>query len=298
MRYKGVFFDLDGTLLPVDLGGIYRPLHRGPHGKSCTPRGTAAVSESPAGVNCKNDEQRRLQDQRRGFYGGLLPGGTLSPGSWCPSSKTSTAGNTACLARASRPGPRRQGRGTGGGRRRPGGAGHQSPFSRMAVEVRLEWAGLTRFLSGILPPMKTAGNASPILDYADILAAPKQGGECLMVGNDTLEDLAAGRNWALTPSAGRLSHRARLSPCSTWRGGWGEPVGCADRQWIGRKSKGARPFGPGILPAPAPTNLAQEIGAGLTSRGKGPGIFGMPRGVLKRGEEGYCFNPGADLIAG
>lgn len=95
-------------------------------------------------------------------------------------------------------------------------------FPRLAVDVRLEWAGLAGYPFQHITTYENSRYCKPNPGYyAEILAITGLRGEdCLMVGNDSKEDLVASQlGFDTFLLEGFLIDRG--SPYTpTWRGGW------------------------------------------------------------------------------
>jgi len=97
-------------------------------------------------------------------------------------------------------------------------------FPRLAVEARLEWAGLADYPFAAITSYENSCFCKPNPGYyLEILEATGlQGHECLMVGNDTKEDLVAtelGLSTFLLEDF-LIDRGSEYQP--TWRGSWEE----------------------------------------------------------------------------
>jgi FMN phosphatase YigB (HAD superfamily) len=192
--FKGIFFDLDGTLLPLDLAEMMNSYFRALTIKlSPLVEPVSFMGALMAGVErmLYNDghgtnEQVFLEAFSRrldGDYRQLLPvfdefyineyrelGRHVTPRPEARRALDLAAASGAKVVLATNP-----------------------VFPRLAVEARLEWAGLAGYPFAALTSYENSCFCKPNPSYyLEILEATGlQGHECLMVGNDTKEDLVA-----------------------------------------------------------------------------------------------------------
>ncbi|HOB35556.1 MAG: HAD family hydrolase [Firmicutes bacterium] len=225
MRYKGVFFDLDGTLLPVDLEEfIARYIEAltakvAPHVEP--QRFRKALLESTAKM-MNNDGSRTNEEA---FMEAFFARVDIEPRELVPVFEDFYRREYRLLGRGiqARPEARRAVELAAAGGAQVVLATNPL-FPRMAVEVRLEWAGLDAFPFRHITTYENSRYCKPNPGYyADILAATGlRGEECLMVGNDTLEDLAAAELGFDTFLLEDFLIERGYPHAPTWRGGWGD----------------------------------------------------------------------------
>ena len=195
MKTKAVFFDLDGTLLPMDqeifiksyLGGLVKTLAP----KGYDPKGIASALWASTGAMVKNDgsktnekvfwqsfcsilgpnvknEEPALNDFYRGEYQKIKDVMGFSPLSAEIVKTLKDAGITVVLA--------------------------TNPlFPAIAIESRIRWAGLSPDDFVLYTTYENSKYCKPNLDYyRDLLKRlGLRGEECVMIGNDVQEDMIA-----------------------------------------------------------------------------------------------------------
>lgn len=223
--FKGIFFDLDGTLLPLDLAEMMNSYFRALTIKlSPLVEPVSFMEALTAGVEkmLYNDGQgtneqvfmeaffRRLdRDPRQ-----LLPvfdefynneyrelGRHVVPRPEARRALDLAAASGAKVVLATNP-----------------------VFPRLAVEARLEWAGLAGYPFTAITSYENSSFCKPNPGYyLEILQATGlQGPDCLMVGNDTKEDLVAAELGLSTFLLEDFLIDRGSAYKPTWRGSWEE----------------------------------------------------------------------------
>ena len=194
--YKAVFFDLDGTLLPIDMDKFleqyFGDIAAFAQARGYDPQrfvhalgaGVRSMVGSEGGLNCERywstfmdqmgegrlEEYQRFMDEYYDVHFGRL--GTLVPSPNPDAARAVAAlrekGYTLFLTT-------------------------MPLFPRVAVEKRLEWAGVPVSSFARITTYDNSTSTKPHLAYyqENLEAAGLSGEEVLMVGNNTREDLAA-----------------------------------------------------------------------------------------------------------
>ena len=145
MRYKGVFFDLDGTLLPLDLDEFINRYFLALAEKVAShvePRLFLEVLLEATEKMLYNDGSKTNQEA---FMEAFSRGWTTSPKSCCRSLTSSTARSSAGWARVSKPGPKPAGQWSWPGREAPRWCLPPTPFP--GKQWLLAWSGRAGRLS-------------------------------------------------------------------------------------------------------------------------------------------------------
>lgn len=221
--FKGIFFDLDGTLLPLDLAEMMNSYFRALTIKlSPLADPIAFINALGAGVErmlCNDGQGTNEQVFLEVFFrhidrdpSQLLPvfdefylneyrelGRHVVPRPEARQAVDLAAASGAQVVLATNP-----------------------VFPRLAVEARLEWAGLAGYPFAAITSYENSCFCKPNPGYyLEILdATGLQGPDCLMVGNDTKEDLVAaelGINTFLLEDF-LIDRGSAYTP--TWRGSW------------------------------------------------------------------------------
>lgn len=193
--YRAVFFDLDGTLLPMELdefmGSYYTALgaFMVAHGCDAAQFGMAlkaGIKEMAAhGLEITNEEAffqgfyRHVDKDSRDWYALFLDfyendfgriGDGVVPDPAAVRAVRTLSDKGYALALATMP-----------------------MFPRRAVEWRLQWAGIDPQLFSRITSFENSASVKPKLTYyaENLAAAGVRGSDVLMVGNNTIEDLAA-----------------------------------------------------------------------------------------------------------
>jgi|SRR5690554_1033556 len=225
--YKGVFFDLDGTLLPVDLDELLNKYFDA-LAKKVQPYVAheifintllEATMEMMANDGSMTNEDRfmdaffqrldiepgQLMPVLDEFYQKEYPqlGQDIQPASQARQA-VEQAAQQAQVVLATNP-----------------------LFPRAAVEARLEWAGLADFPFRLITTYENSSYCKPNPHYyAEMLAKiGLRGEDCLMVGNDTKEDLVAAELGFDTFLLEDYIIDRETPHRPTWRGSWPELLG-------------------------------------------------------------------------
>lgn len=225
MRYKGVFFDLDGTLLPINLDEFINQYFQALTQKVAPyvepQRFMKALLESTEKM-FSNDGSKTNQEA---FMEAFFQRVDNEPQKLLPIFDEFYRREYRQLGRGIQPRPE--------ARRavelaEAGGAqvvlATNPLFPREAVAVRLEWAGLADYPFRHITTYENSKYCKPNPQYfAEILAeVGLRGQDCLMVGNDTKEDLVAaelGFDTFLLEDY-LIDRGSPYAP--TWRGGWAD----------------------------------------------------------------------------
>ena len=221
--YKGIFFDLDGTLLPLDLDALTDKYLRALTKKlaPCVDSEVfmgalmAGLEQMLSNEGRGTNEQVFMEEFISHLEGDLQPILSLIDDFYVNEYKE--------LGHHVR--PKREARqaldlAAASGARVVLATNPIFPLS--AVEARLEWAGLADYPFAAITSYENSSYCKPHPGYyREILQAGGiQGSECLMVGNDTKEDLvAAGLGMSTFLLEDFLIDRGTVYQ-PTWRGSW------------------------------------------------------------------------------
>lgn len=221
--YKGILFDLDGTLLPMDLEEFMRDYFRALTIKLAPlvePR--LFMNALMAGV------ERMLVNDGEGtneqvFFHAFTHSLGSDPGPLQPVFTEFYLNEYRELGRGVQARPEaRQALALAAANDTKIILATNPVFPRLAVEARLEWAGLADFPFTWISSYENSCYCKPNPGYfQEILqSVGLQGGECLMVGNDTREDLVAGSLGMSTFLLEDFLIDRGSSYEPTWRGSW------------------------------------------------------------------------------
>lgn len=225
MKYKGVFFDLDGTLLAMDLDEFLNQYFRALTAKAAPYVESQHFMKSLLGATEKmlyNDGSKTNEEV---FMEDFFLRVDKEPHELMPVFDDFYRREFRQLGKDVQ--PRAEARqavemATAGGAQVV--LATNPLFPRMAVDARLEWAGLSNFPFRHITSYENSSYCKPNpAYYSEILAATGlRGRDCLMVGNDSKEDLVAAE---LDFDTFLLEEYVidRGSPYTpTWRGGWAD----------------------------------------------------------------------------
>src|SRR5690554_409324 len=225
MRYKGVLFDLDGTLLALDLNQFLSRYFKALAEKVAPAvppdRFLPALMESTERMLVNDGSKTNSDSFMEHFFQivdkepeELLPifdrfyredfprlGAGIEPLPMARKAVDAVLKGGAILVLATNP-----------------------VFPRQAVDTRLEWAGLADVPFALVTSYENSRYCKPNPGYfADILNQPGLAGEqCLMVGNDTREDTVAGQLGMDTFLVEGHIIEQDDSPPTPWRGDWAQ----------------------------------------------------------------------------
>ncbi|MGI6365097.1 MAG: HAD family hydrolase [Bacillota bacterium] len=232
MRYKGVFFDLDGTLLPLDLDEFINRYFLALAEKVAShvePRLFLKVLLEATEKMLYNDGSKTNQEA---FMEAFFQRVDNEPQELLPIFDEFYRQEFRRLGEGiqARPEARRAVELAGAGGAQVVLATNPL-FPREAVAARLEWAGLADYPFRHITTYENSRYCKPNPRYyADILAEiGLRGEDCLMVGNDTKEDLVAAElGFDTFLLEGYLIDRG--SPYTpTWRGDWADLLEVLER---------------------------------------------------------------------
>ncbi len=223
MKYKAVLFDLDGNLLPLDLESFIQDYFRALSASVAAhvePKRFVSALLQATQVMLENDGSKTNSQV---FMDSFLPLLDCKPETLMPLFERFYQEKFPDLGKDIKPLPQaRQAVELAAGQGAKIVLATNPVFPRAAVDARLEWAGLGDIEFDWITSYENSCYCKPNPGYymeilENINLKPQQ---CLMVGNDTREDTAAGAVGMDTFLVeGHIVEHAG-APAPTWRGSW------------------------------------------------------------------------------